>query len=113
MQSLQATGRQSQINCTRVAATPITCKLYLHGCQLPATRIKSTEIFIQLAMAMASPHPRRMIPTIQLTALGYLIWKMCSQYGWHGNTEANFSHTSGKLGAKPPVFSSMLGEQLF
>ncbi len=50
---------------------------------------------------------RHMLTTIQLTALGYLIWKMCLYYGWHSysHTEANFARASGQLRAKkPPVF---------
>ncbi len=32
-------------------------------------------------LALASPHPLRMLPTFQLTALGYLVWKMRWYYG--------------------------------
>jgi len=31
-------------------------------------------------LALASSHPRRMLPHIQLTALGYLVWKMSWYY---------------------------------
>ncbi len=55
-------------------------------------------------LALASPHPRCMLRTIQLTALGYLVWKMRWYYGWHSHTEANFAHASGQLCAKPPFF---------
>jgi hypothetical protein len=54
-----------------------------------------------------------MLLTIQLTALGYLVWKMRWYYGWQSHTETNFARTSSQLSAKPPVFASMLREQFF
>ncbi len=34
-----------------------------------------------IMLALESPHHLRMLPTFQLTALGYLVWKMRWYYG--------------------------------
>ncbi len=91
---------------------PLGYNLYVTGCH-SVTRQETCrqEVckrpslhHIYIFLALASPHPRRLLPTIQLTALGYLVWKMRWYYGWHSHTEANFVRASGQLRAKPPVF---------
>ncbi len=122
MQSFHATGGQSHINCTQVAAhhmlivsawPPVACNMNKINRNLHATgghavqfacnwrppsynlhatgghsasrqetsrqEVCKKAVFTSLLyfLALASSHPRGMIPTIQLTALGYLILKMC------------------------------------
>jgi hypothetical protein len=79
---LYPSGCQSHINCTRVAAchnNKIDKNLHATGGRLQGKRqadkrcAKGCLYIIIIFLALASPHPRRMLPTIQLTILGYLV----------------------------------------
>jgi hypothetical protein len=48
-----------------------------------------------------------MLLIIQLTALGYMVWKMRWYYEWQSHMAANFARASGQF------FASTLWEQLF
>ncbi len=117
---LYLSGRKSHIICTWVAASwmqivpvwpPVACNMNKNGRNLHATGGHAGAIcvkghiyiiinFFSISMSTSST----MLLTIQLTALGYLVWKMSWYYGWQSHTEANFAHASGQLRAKPPVF---------
>ncbi len=49
--------------------------------------------FFSISKSTSSP----MLPTIQMTALGYLVWKMCRYYEWQSHTEANFACARGQM----------------
>ncbi len=91
---------------------PLGYNFYANGCYSVRRKETSRQEVCKrpplhhndILLALASPHPRRMLPTIQLTALGYFIWKMRWYHGWHSHTEANFARSSGQLHAKPPAF---------
>ncbi len=108
---------------------PVACKLYPRGHQSHATWIKLAEICMRLEatrlqdkrqadkrcvkgclyiiiifFSISKSTSSTMLLTIQLTTLGYLIWKMRWYYGWQSHTEATFAHASGQLHEKPPVF---------
>ncbi len=85
-QNLHATGGHSGTISMRLAATRLQDKR-----QADKRCVVVCLYIIIIFLALASQHPRRMLPTIQLTILGYLVWKMCWFYGWHSHTEANFS----------------------
>jgi hypothetical protein len=90
--NLYPIGCQSHANCTLVAASHM--------------QIVSTwpPVTFNMNTINWSPHPRHMLPTIQLTALRYLVWKMCLYYGWHSHMKENFARVSGQLCSNPPVF---------
>ncbi len=88
--------------CMRQAATRLKDKRQADKRCVKRPSLHHNYIFL----ALASPHhwPMTMLMTIEMTALGYVVWKMHWYYGWKSHTEANFAHASGQLRAKPAGF---------
>ncbi len=62
-----------------------------------------------IVLALASPHPRRMLPTIR-----YLVWKMRWYYGWHIATRKQILHAlAASCVQSRQCFASTLPEPLF
>ncbi len=98
-QNLHATGCHLGTICMRVAAPPLPDKR-----QADKRCVKGRLYIIIIFFSIGKSTSSTMLLTIQLTALGYLAWKMRWYYGWQSYTEATFARASGQLRTKPPDF---------
>jgi hypothetical protein len=82
--NLHATGGHAGTICMRLVATRVQFASDWRPLGYQTIETSTQEVCKRpslhpyyIFLALASPHPRCMLLTIQLTTIGYLVWKMC------------------------------------